>query len=97
MATDAQIQPSLFDNPVRRKFHGPDVEKRDAQRLESLLGRVEKVMSSGEWLTLAQIALRSNGMEASVSARLRDLRHDGYTIDRKKTETPGIFLYRMTK
>lgn len=78
------------------RFHGPDVEPKDAVRLTGLLGRVAAFMSDGQWHTLPEIAKACNGMEASVSARLRGLRNDqGWTIDRKRDEVQrGLFWYR---
>lgn len=80
------------------RFHGPDVSAEDAKRLTGLLARVADFMADGRWHTLPEIARAVNGMEASVSARLRQLRNDhGWTVERRRTDKPGIFEYRGSK
>jgi hypothetical protein len=54
-------------------------------------------MADGNWRTLGQIAALVGGSEASVSARLRDLRKKrfgGYDIERKHVGD-GLWSYRM--
>ncbi len=52
--------------------------------------RVEFVVGEGEWLALHEIAARTRRLfaridsEAAVSARLRDLRRAGWTVDRRR-------------
>ena len=46
----------------------------DWERLTGQLGRVWGVMVYGRWVTLAEIHGRTGDPEASISARLRDLR-----------------------
>lgn len=55
----------------------------DAPRLTAQLQRVYDVMASGSWYTLREIAARTGDPEASISARLRDLRN-GRQIGRAK-------------
>jgi len=57
------------------QFDGDDyTHDRDYIRLSTQLDRVYKVVSDGEWYTLAEIASKTNSPEASVSAQLRNLR-----------------------
>ena len=72
----------------------------DADRLRILLGRVYAFMRDGEWRTLAEIAAACGGTEASVSARLRDLRKErfgAYAVERRRVGQPdrGLFEYRL--
>jgi hypothetical protein len=71
--------------------------ERDGQRLENQLGRVRQFMLDGEWRTLGEIVMHCGGTEASVSARLRDLRKQKfglYQIERKYFAR-GIHKYRL--
>lgn len=73
---------------------GPD---EDAERLTSLLERVRERMSDGRWYTLKRLCELCGGSEASVSARVRDLRKErfgGHMIERQRTEG-GLYVYRM--
>lgn len=71
----------------------------DADRLETLLGRVLDLTSDGRWRTLREIAKSCGGSEASVSARLRDLRKarfGGYTVERRRVVgANGLWEYRV--
>lgn len=79
-------------------------EERDGPRLRPQLDAVRRRMSDGQWHTLAQLsrALASDGItapQASVSARLRDLRKPqfgGYIIDREYV-SDGLWRYRMSE
>lgn len=80
------------------RFHGPDVTRKDEKRLTGLLQRVYDFMADGRWHTLSEIRDACGGSEASVSARLRDLRRPErgkYTIERERTSEPGVFVYKM--
>jgi hypothetical protein len=69
----------------------------DEERLKNLLGRVWNFMQGGGWHTLAEIQSKCGGTEASVSARLRDLRKErfgSYTIKRRRV-SGGLWEYRM--
>ena len=58
---------------------------RDQVRLNAQTQRVFDCMKDGQWRWLWQIADQTNDPEASVSARLRDLRKarfGGHTIER---------------
>ena len=76
-------------------------ENLDGERLSTLLVRVRSYMLNGGWATLSEIATASAaGSEASVSARLRDLRTEkfgSFTVDRRRRGDPknGLHEYRV--
>ncbi len=70
----------------------------DRPRLDSLRGRVLDAMSTGQWLTLAELQKQCGNSEAGISARIRELRRlFGYTINRRRRGEAklGIWEYRM--
>src|SRR5688572_13753975 len=70
---------------------------RDGQRLNAQLQRVKAVMDDGQWHTIADIARAAEAPEASVSARLRDLRKPRFgsaNVERRYVRT-GLFEYRL--
>jgi DNA-binding CsgD family transcriptional regulator len=71
------------------------VAERDGPRLKTLYTRVRQFMASGEWRTLAEIAAACGGSEASVSARLREMRDRGHTVDRVYVKR-GLHRYRLS-
>lgn len=100
MATEPQ---ATFDFELPRReerFDGATYEPvRDRERLTAQLDRVRKVMESGKKVTLTYLARVCDCSEASVSARLRDLRKKrfgGFTIERTYKEK-GVFEYQMRK
>lgn len=88
--------------PMLTAFRGETYEpEHDFKRLAGLLQRVHDFMAPGGWHTLADISAACGGSEASVSARLRDLRRKEYgahTIERER-QSPftGVWIYRMTQ
>jgi hypothetical protein len=81
-------------------FDGETYEpQHDQVRLNAQTQRVYDFIKDGEWHTLGEISEATGDPEASVSARLRDLRKarfGGFTVDRKRDpESPGLFLYRL--
>jgi DUF971 family protein len=73
--------------------------ERDGIRLHKQHKRVLEVMEDGKEHTLAELALRTRDPEASVSARLRDLRKarfGSYDIQRRYVER-GLYAYRLVK
>jgi biotin operon repressor len=69
----------------------------DKDRLRSLLGRVFQLMADGKWRTLAEIRERTGGSEASVSARIRDLRKPkfgGYLVEHRR-KAGGVWEYQL--
>lgn len=73
--------------------------EQDYARLKSQLERVLALCKDGQWRTLGLIAAAVKGSEASVSARLRDLRkwrHGGYIVERKRLRSMGgLYAYRV--
>ena len=77
--------------------------KRDTARLNAQARRVYNAMSSGEWLSLYDIRRLicvNTGFkdpEASISARIRDLRKEkfgGFTVERRYIRK-GLWEYRL--
>ena len=50
--------------------------------MSSQIERVEEVLSLGVFVTLSEIAAITRDPEASISARIRDLRSMGFNIER---------------
>lgn len=69
----------------------------DHERLRTQLQRVFHLMRDGEWRTLQQIATHARGSEASVSARLRDLRKQrfGNYVVRERRIDGGLHHYQL--
>lgn len=79
-------------------FDGETFEaERDGKRLGSQLERVRDAMRDGQWWTLIDLAMECGGSEASVSARLRDLRKPkfGNHIIERQYVKDGLWQYRM--
>lgn len=73
--------------------------QQDFLRLKGQMLKVYELMRDGSWRTLREIADSVGSPEASVSARLRDLRKDRYgsfQVDRQRDEG-GLHLYRVTE
>ena len=74
-------------------------EELDGDRLRRQLVKVYAIMADGQWHTLAQISHLIDAPEASVSARIRDLRKDkfgGHRVDAERViNGNGLFRYRM--
>ena len=69
----------------------------DWQRLTSQMGRVFLLMRDAKWRTLQDISQMAQGSEASVSARLRDLRKErfgAHTVNRRRARG-GLFEYQV--
>lgn len=76
-------------------FQGETYEReRDHDRLAVQLGAVRRLMSDGKARTLREISEATGAPEASVSARLRDLRKQGRTVEREYVSR-GLFQYRV--
>jgi hypothetical protein len=92
-------QPPPLPQPNRaRAFDGTTYDPReDHKRLNGQLLDVFKLMSDGQWRTLADISSVVEGSEASISARLRDLRKPKYgarSVERERIEG-GLYRYRI--
>jgi len=71
---------------------------RDEERLARQLARVRGAVADGNWRSLAEISRLTSAPQASVSARLRDLRKPRYgslTVERRYLRN-GLWLYRVT-
>ena len=105
-------QPGLFDvatertgtpaagGPLTRLIDGTTYDAGlDGERLKGQHARVLATMSDGQWHTLAGLAATTGATEASVSARLRDLRKlrfGGRVVHRRRVVgTPGLHEYRL--
>ena len=76
------------------------VSSLDGDRLTTQFERVRALMLDGRWRTLAEIADKTGGSEAAVSARLRDFRKDkfgGHAVDRRRRgqAARGLHEYRL--
>ena len=70
---------------------------RDGARLNGQSQDVYRFMSDGKWHTLAEISEATGHPEASVSARIRDLRKPslgGFTVEREFVRR-GLWRYRV--
>ena len=71
---------------------------KDEKRLNHQAEIVWNLMRDGEWRTLQEISARTKAPEASVSARLRDLRKEdfgGHTVARRRCAAGGTYEYRL--
>ena len=91
-----------MSEPMPTLFDGITInDERDNGRLQSQLTEVRLLVTNmGRiWWTLGEIARATGYPEASVSARLRDLRKPkfgSYNVERKYVER-GIWAYRVTR
>ena len=69
----------------------------DRDRLNAQQKRVWRVMKDCRWRTLREIEVATEDPQASISARLRDFRKMGLTLERRRRSDPtrGIFEYRL--
>lgn len=95
------MQPSLLDWTPPAILGDRDGETynaaRDRKRLNGQAQNVYRLMQDGQWRTLAEIAAATDHPEASVSARLRDLRKPklgGFKVERRHLEG-GVWQYRV--
>jgi hypothetical protein len=83
------------------RFDGADYSpKHDQVRLAKQTLRVFSAMKDGKWRTLGEIAALTGDPEASISARLRDLRKErfgGHTVNRRNRgeRSHGLFEYQL--
>lgn len=71
--------------------------RRDFSRLNAQAKRVAEIIDDGKWHTLADISRVTGDPEASVSARLRDLRKEqngGFIVEREHVRR-GLWRYRL--
>ena len=94
--------PDLFSRvqDLEKRFDGETYDpNRDGERLSGQLERVYRLMRDGRWRTLAAIAEVAEGTEASVSARLRDLRKSKYgcRVVLRRHVRRGLWEYKLDK
>lgn len=87
------FESEIFDGETFEKQH-------DGTRLARQLTAVRAYMNDGRWHTLGEIAAAVRAPQASVSARLRDLRKDRFgarVVERRHRHARerGIFEYRL--
>ena len=71
--------------------------ERDGERLHKQLKAVRVALSDHEWHTLYALSIITGAPEASVSARLRDLRkakNGSHTVERRYAGD-GLWEYRL--
>ena len=88
-------------NPIHLPdFDGATYERpRDHIRLGKQAKRVWGVLLDGEWHTLHEIAKTTGDPEASISARIRDLRKvkfGGHVVERDFVSN-GLWRYRLVR
>jgi hypothetical protein len=93
----------LGDTPYpapQSAFRGSTYDaERDFDRLSGQMRRVAEAMKDGSWKTLAEIAQEADAPEASVSARIRDLRRlewGAHTVEREHVSN-GLHQYRLRR
>lgn len=100
------LSTALFHPNETPQFFGETFDPHvDGPRLESQQARVESLMADGFWRTLAGISAElrrrhpgTKDTEASISARLRDMRRRGWTIHRERVHSmSGLYQYRAVK
>jgi hypothetical protein len=73
----------------------------DHVRLNAQTLRVWLALQTGHWYTLAELHLVTGDPEASISARLRDLRKakfGAHRIERRRLEAErGLYVYRLLR
>lgn len=91
------MNPDLFTYQPPKDFPGETFDReRDGARLAEQEQRVFDAMKDGQFRGLRDISALTGDPEASVSARLRGLRKEGHTIERKYISR-GLWHYRMVK
>lgn len=70
--------------------------ERDKSRLAPQMQRVHDFVLGRGWTTLGAISEATGDPEASVSARLRDLRDMGFTVEREFVSR-GLHRYRVSR
>lgn len=75
-------------------------EEHDEERLSKQIIRVRSLMLDGQWRTLAEISAQTGDPQASISARLRDLRKvkfGSYIVNRRRRglAKKGLHEYQL--
>ena len=73
--------------------------RHDRERLSKLLAAVLDTMRTGRWWTLGELQDKLGHTETGISARIRELRGMGFTVElRRRPGIPpnrGLFEYRL--
>jgi len=94
------IEARIVETPPRPPddFDGETyVRPRDHDRLFAQLAKVQSAMADHSWHTLPELELVTGAPQASISARLRDLRKPkfgGYLVERQYVAA-GLWEYRL--
>jgi hypothetical protein len=87
---------AIFGEPVSKPV--------EVAKIGSQYEQVKAIMASGQWYTLPalqkELKRRFNALhlETSISARLRGLRKDGFTVERQRTRPDSnLYQYRAVK
>ena len=83
--------------PPEQKIEGLDGKHYPKPGAQSLTEKVRDVMADHEWHTLSELAATVGTNEATVSARIRDLRKvqfGNHVVPRRRTKS-GAFEYRI--
>ena len=82
-------------------FDGETYERdKDQVRLSRQGQVVYNVMRDGKWRTLSYLNRLTGEPEASISARLRDLRKEkfgGFDVQRRRINDGGLYEYRVLR
>lgn len=96
LAAHMEERQGLFDAEHDGVTYEPGIDK---ARLNAQTQRVYAATKDGSWRTLRYLSDITGDPEASVSARLRDLRKDkfgGLTVERRRaTSLAGTYQYRV--
>ncbi len=90
-----------FDHRPSPHFDGETYSPAyDLTRLTTQIGRVYDALRSGRWMTLSELREETGAPEASISARIRDLRKKrfgGLQVPRRRRGDPkrGVWEYRL--
>ena len=80
-------------------FDGETYNKKfDEARLKGYNAKVYDYMKNGGWFTLHELSYSLNMLEATVSARLRDLRKEkfgSHIVERRRVGCGGLHQYRL--
>lgn len=94
-------QPDLLSwTPPATDRHGSTYDSsRDFHRLNAQQSDVWNAIKDGEWHTLRELSASTGHPEASISARLRDIRAlirpKGWAVEREYVSR-GLWRYRVT-
>lgn len=97
-----QLDAKVSTPEPARAFGGATYDPpQDFARLNAQTQRVFDALSDGQWHTLRGLSDATGDPEASVSARLRDLRKPkfgGFDVQRERAgEGRGTYLYRLER